>query len=104
MRWAAEYAAQIGNDREVHTLGISIKPLYTPLDVDALQFDADVGFPGSRRTRAGSTPTHGTAAARGRNASCIGWARRKPNARLRDILDQGASAVADSMQFGVPRL
>ena len=87
VRWAAEYAAQIGNDREVHNRsGIPIKPLYTPLDVDASSFDADVGFPGQPPYTRGIYPTMH----RGRT-----WTQRQLiglgtpetyNARLRDIL------------------
>ena len=41
VRWAAEYAAQIGPDTPVHNRsGIPIRPLYTPLDVDPARFDA----------------------------------------------------------------
>ena len=47
VRWAAEYASQIGAEAPVHNRsGIPVKPLYTPLDVDPARFDADVGFPG----------------------------------------------------------
>ena len=95
VRWAAEYAAQIGADHAVHNRsGIPIKPLYTPLDVDAARFDADVGFPGQPPYTRGIYATMH----RGRT-----WTQRQLiglgtpaayNARLRDILDQGASAVS----------
>jgi methylmalonyl-CoA mutase, N-terminal domain len=95
VRWAAEYAAQIGTDRAVHNRsGIPVKPLYTPLDVDAARFDRDIGFPGQPPYTRGIYPTMH----RGRT-----WTQRQLiglgtpaayNARLRDILGQGASAVS----------
>ena len=95
VRWAAEYAAQIGTDREVRNRsGIPIRPLYTPLDVDPARFDADVGFPGQPPYTRGIYATMH----RGRT-----WTQRQLiglgtpaayNARLRDILDQGATAVS----------
>jgi len=95
VRWEAEYAAQIGADPPVHNRsGIPIKPLYTPLDVDATRFDADVGYPGQPPYTRGIYATMH----RGRT-----WTQRQLiglgtpaayNARLRDILGQGASAVS----------
>ena len=95
VRWAAEYAAQIGIDVPVHNRsGIPVKPLYTPLDVDPARFDADVGFPGQPPYTRGIYATMH----RGRT-----WTQRQLiglgtpsayNARLRDILDQGATAVS----------
>ncbi|CAG0991570.1 methylmalonyl-CoA mutase, N-terminal domain [Burkholderiales bacterium] len=95
VRWAAEYAAQVGHDRPVQNRsGIPIKPLYTPLDVDPARFDTDVGFPGQPPYTRGIYATMH----RGRT-----WTQRQLiglgtpaeyNARLRDILDQGASAVS----------
>ncbi len=95
VRWEAEYASQIGADRTVvNRSGIPIKPLYTPLDVDASRFDADVGFPGQPPYTRGIYATMH----RGRT-----WTQRQLiglgtpdayNARLRDILDQGATAVS----------
>jgi len=95
VRWSAEYAAQIGVDAPVHNRsGIPVKPLYTPLDVDAARFDADVGFPGQPPYTRGIYATMH----RGRT-----WTQRQLiglgtpiayNARLRDILDQGATAVS----------
>jgi methylmalonyl-CoA mutase N-terminal domain/subunit len=95
VRWEAEYAAQIGADRPVHNRsGIPVKPLYTPLDLDPARFDADVGFPGQPPYTRGIYATMH----RGRT-----WTQRQLiglgtplayNARLRDILDQGATAVS----------
>ncbi len=95
VRWSAEYAAQIGQDREVRNRsGIPIRPLYTPLDVDASRYDADVGFPGQPPYTRGIYATMH----RGRT-----WTQRQLiglgtpatyNARLRDILSQGATAVS----------
>src|SRR4051812_22967478 len=95
VRWQAEYAAQIGTDRDVRNRsGVPIKPLYTPLDVDPSRFDADVGFPGQPPYTRGIYATMH----RGRT-----WTQRQLiglgtpesyNARLRDILDQGATAIS----------
>jgi len=95
VRWSAEYAAQIGQDRDVRNRsGVPIKPLYSPLDVDPARFDADVGFPGQPPYTRGIYPTMH----RGRT-----WTQRQLiglgtpeayNARLRDILDQGATAIS----------
>ena len=92
---SAEYAAQIGTEREIRNRsGIAIKPLYSPLDVDPARYDADVGFPGQPPYTRGIYPTMH----RGRT-----WTQRQLiglgtpetyNARLRDILAQGASAVS----------
>jgi len=94
-RWQAEYAAQIGTDRDIRNRsGIAIKPLYSPLDVDPARHDADVGFPGQPPYTRGIYPTMH----RGRT-----WTQRQLiglgtpanyNARLRDLLDHGASAVS----------
>jgi len=95
IRWESDYAGQIDDDKPVHNRsGITIKPLYTPLDVDPARFDADVGFPGQPPYTRGIYPTMH----RGRT-----WTQRQLiglgtpatyNARLRDILDQGATAVS----------
>ena len=95
VRWEAEYAAQIGADEVVHNRsGIPIKPLYGPLDVDPSRFDADIGYPGQPPYTRGIYATMH----RGRT-----WTQRQLiglgtpsayNARLRDILGQGATAVS----------
>ncbi|HVE50416.1 MAG TPA: methylmalonyl-CoA mutase family protein, partial [Casimicrobiaceae bacterium] len=95
VRWSSEYAAQIPHDKAIENRsGIPIKPLYTPLDVDASRFDSDVGFPGQAPYTRGIYATMH----RGRT-----WTQRQLiglgipenyNARLRDLLDQGATAVS----------
>ena len=95
VRWAAEYAAQIGAGGDVRNRsGIPVKPLYTPLDVDPARFDADVGFPGQPPYTRGIYATMH----RGRT-----WTQRQLiglgtpaayNARLLDILGHGGSAVS----------
>ena len=95
IRWAAEYAAQFDADNPVENRsGIPIKPLYSPLDIDPSRFDIDVGFPGQPPFTRGIYATMH----RGRS-----WTQRQLiglgtpaayNARLRDLLDQGASAVS----------
>ena len=94
-RWQAEYNAQIGADREIRNRsGVPIRPLYSPLDVDASRYDSDLGFPGQAPYTRGIYPTMH----RGRT-----WTQRQLiglgtpatyNARLTDILGQGASAVS----------
>ncbi len=95
IRWESEFKAQVGTDREiVNRSGIPIKPLYTPLDVDPGRYDAGLGFPGQPPyTRGVYATMH-----RGRTwtqRQLIGLGTpRDYNARLRDILDKGASAVS----------
>jgi len=94
-RWQAEYAEQIGSDREtVNRSGIPVKPLYTPRDWDGSRYADDVGFPGQPPYTRGIYPTMH----RGRT-----WTQRQLiglgtpqdyNDRLRVILAQGASAVS----------
>ena len=95
VRWQSQYDAQIGDDAPVHNRsGIPIRPLYTPLDIDAARFDQDVGYPGEPPFTRGIYATMH----RGRT-----WTQRQLiglgtpatyNERLRDILAQGASAVS----------
>lgn len=94
-RWQAEYAEQIGSDRETtNRSGIPVKPLYTPRDWDGSRYADDVGFPGQPPYTRGIYPTMH----RGRT-----WTQRQLiglgtpqdyNNRLRVILAQGASAVS----------
>jgi methylmalonyl-CoA mutase N-terminal domain/subunit len=94
-RWEAEYAEQIGADRAVvNRSGIGIKPLYTPGDFDGTRYDEALGYPGHPPYTRGIYATMH----RGRT-----WTQRQLiglgtpgdyNARLRDILDQGATAVS----------
>jgi methylmalonyl-CoA mutase N-terminal domain/subunit len=95
VRWSAEYAAQLPGEREVRNRsGIPVKPLYTPLDVDASRYDADLGFPGEPPYTRGIYATMH----RGRTwtqRQLIGLGTpRDYNARLLDILDKGANAVS----------
>jgi methylmalonyl-CoA mutase N-terminal domain/subunit len=94
-RWEAEYAGQIGADRTVvNRSGIEVKPLYVPRDFDGARYDEALGFPGQPPYTRGIYATMH----RGRT-----WTQRQLiglgtpadyNARLRDILDQGATAVS----------
>jgi len=94
-RWSAEYAAQIGTDRAVENRsGIPVKPLYTPLDVDAANYQRDLGFPGQRPYTRGIYATMH----RGRT-----WTQRQLighgtpaeyNERLRAVLAAGADAIS----------
>jgi methylmalonyl-CoA mutase N-terminal domain/subunit len=94
-RWESEYAAQIGDDRPVvNRSGIPIEPLYTPRDGDAARYDEALGYPGQPPYTRGIYATMH----RGRT-----WTQRQLiglgtpadyNARLLDILGQGATAVS----------
>lgn len=94
-RWHAEYAAQIGADCPVfNRSGIPIAPLYTPRDFDAARHDESLGFPGQPPYTRGIYATMH----RGRT-----WTQRQLiglgtpadyNARLLDLLAQGATAVS----------
>jgi methylmalonyl-CoA mutase N-terminal domain/subunit len=94
-RWESEYAAQIGTDRPVtNRSGIPVKPLYTPRDLDAARYDDALGYPGQPPYTRGIYATMH----RGRT-----WTQRQLiglgtpedyNRRLRDVLDQGATAVS----------
>jgi methylmalonyl-CoA mutase N-terminal domain/subunit len=94
-RWQAEYAAQIGEDRAVvNRSGIPIAPLYTPRDFDAARYEEALGYPGQPPYTRGIYATMH----RGRT-----WTQRQLiglgtpadyNARLLDILAQGATAVS----------
>jgi methylmalonyl-CoA mutase N-terminal domain/subunit len=95
IRWAAEYASQLPDEREVRNRsGVAIKPLYTPLDADPARYDADLGFPGEPPYTRGIYATMH----RGRTwtqRQLIGLGTpRDYNARLLDILDKGATAVS----------
>jgi methylmalonyl-CoA mutase N-terminal domain/subunit len=94
-RWQTEYAEQIGVDGAVaNRSGIPVKPLYTPADWDGSRYDADLGYPGQPPYTRGIYPTMH----RGRT-----WTQRQLiglgtpsdyNARLRAVLDQGATAIS----------
>lgn len=94
-RWAAEYAAQVDTSTVVRNRsGIEIDPLYTPQDWSGERFDADLGFPGQEPYTRGIYPSM----YRGRT-----WTQRQLiglgtpgdyNARVRQLLDLGASAIS----------
>src|SRR4030095_2881384 len=74
--------------------GSAIQPLYSPLDVDPARHDADLGFPGQPPYTRGIYPTmHRGRTCTPRQFGVLGTPETK-NARLRDILSQGASAVS----------
>ena len=93
-RWQQDYAAQAGAGRTVfNRSGIEVKPLYTPRDWCA-QYDDALGFPGQPPYTRGIYPSMH----RGRT-----WTQRQLiglgtpadyNARLTDVLAQGATAVS----------
>jgi methylmalonyl-CoA mutase N-terminal domain/subunit len=93
-RWQQDYAAHIGTERTVfNRSGIEVKPLYTPRDWSAEHDDA-LGFPGQPPYTRGIYPSMH----RGRT-----WTQRQLiglgtpadyNARLTDVLAQGATAVS----------
>ena len=94
-RWQREYAAQIGVEKVVRNRsGIAIKPLYTPGDWSGERYENDLGYPGEPPfTRGVYATMH-----RGRT-----WTQRQLvglgtppdyNARLLDLIAQGATAVS----------
>ena len=94
-RWQRDYAAQIGTDRAVHNRsGVAIRPLYTDADWEARRCAADLGVPGEPPYTRGIYATMH----RGRT-----WTQRQLvglgtpadyNARLRELLAQGTTAVS----------
>ena len=94
-QWQQEYAAQIGTDRAVtNRSGVPIKPLYTPRDRPPDAAGAEMGLPGQAPYTRGIYATMH----RGRT-----WTQRQLtglgtpaeyNARLLDVLAQGATAVS----------
>jgi methylmalonyl-CoA mutase N-terminal domain/subunit len=94
-RWATDYAAEIGPDRPVvNRSGIPVEPLYTPRDWDGARYDEALGFPGQPPYTRGIYATMH----RGRT-----WTQRQLvglgtpadyNARLRELLDRGTTAVS----------
>jgi methylmalonyl-CoA mutase, N-terminal domain len=93
--WQQEYAATIGQDHDVsNRSGIPIKPLYTERDWDAGDRAAALGLPGQPPFTRGIYATMH----RGRT-----WTQRQLiglgtpaeyNARLCEVLDQGATAIS----------
>ncbi len=94
-QWRRDYAEQIGRDRPVtNRSGIAIAPLYTHGDWNPSHYDDALGFPGQPPYTRGIYATMH----RGRT-----WTQRQLiglgtpedyNARLREILAQGATAVS----------
>jgi methylmalonyl-CoA mutase N-terminal domain len=93
--WEQEYAATIGKDKQViNRSGVPIQPLYTARDWDAAERSDDLGLPGQPPYTRGIYATMH----RGRT-----WTQRQLiglgtpaeyNARLRDVLAQGATAIS----------
>jgi methylmalonyl-CoA mutase N-terminal domain/subunit len=94
-QWEAEFAAVPGAADPIHNRsGIEIKPLYTPADWDGSRYDAELGYPGQ------APYTRGIYASMHRGRS---WTQRQLiglgtprdyNARLRTILEAGATAIS----------
>ena len=94
-RWRNDYAAQIGADKAVRNRsGVAIKPLYTPRDWNGERHEDILGYPGQPPYTRGIYATMH----RGRT-----WTQRQLiglgtppdyNARLLDIIAQGANAVS----------
>jgi methylmalonyl-CoA mutase, N-terminal domain len=94
-QWEREYAATIGHDHDVvNRSGVAIKPLYTETDWDAASRAPDLGLPGQPPYTRGIYATMH----RGRT-----WTQRQLiglgtpteyNTRLREVLDQGATAIS----------
>ena len=93
--WQQEYAASIGQDKDVvNRSGIPIKPLYTQRDWNAAERADGLGLPGQPPYTRGIYATMH----RGRT-----WSQRQLigmgtpaeyNARLRDLIDQGTTAIS----------
>jgi methylmalonyl-CoA mutase N-terminal domain/subunit len=93
--WQQEYAATIGTDKQVtNRSGVPIKPLYTAADWNAAERAGDLGMPGQAPFTRGIYATMH----RGRT-----WTQRQLiglgtpeeyNARLREVLAQGATAIS----------
>jgi len=93
--WQQEYAATIGTDKQVaNRSGVPIKPLYTAADWNAADRASDLGVPGQAPFTRGIYATMH----RGRT-----WTQRQLiglgtpeeyNARLREVLAQGATAIS----------
>lgn len=93
--WQQDYAATIGTDKQVkNRSGVSIKPLYTAADWNAADRSSDLGVPGQAPFTRGIYATMH----RGRT-----WTQRQLiglgtpeeyNARLREVLAQGATAIS----------
>jgi methylmalonyl-CoA mutase N-terminal domain/subunit len=93
--WQKDYAATIGTDKQVtNRSGVPIKPLYTAADWNAAERAPDLGVPGQPPFTRGIYATMH----RGRT-----WTQRQLiglgtpeeyNARLREVLAQGATAIS----------
>jgi methylmalonyl-CoA mutase, N-terminal domain len=93
--WQQDYAATIGADKDVaNRSGVPIKPLYTERDWNAQERSGDLGLPGQPPYTRGIYATMH----RGRT-----WSQRQLiglgtpaeyNARLREVLAQGATAIS----------
>jgi len=94
-RWQADFQAQMGAEKpRLNRSGIEIKPLYTPEDWSGERYVDDLGFPGDAPYTRGIYPSMH----RGRSwtqRQLIGLATPKDyNARMRRIVDAGATALS----------
>jgi methylmalonyl-CoA mutase N-terminal domain/subunit len=91
-RWRDEAESRLSGDAETEA-GIPVEPLYTPLDTETLDYDTALGFPGQPPYTRGVYPTM----YRGRTWTVRQLAGFGPaaetNARLRLLLDQGATGI-----------
>ncbi len=93
--WQKDYAASIGTDKNiVNRSGVSIQPIYTQRDWNSADHSSDLGLPGQ------APYTRGIYATMHRGKT---WSQRQLtglgtpaeyNARLLDVLAQGATAVS----------
>ncbi|MGH6612389.1 MAG: methylmalonyl-CoA mutase family protein [Burkholderiaceae bacterium] len=93
-RWQQEFDSTAKPTQSANRSSIEIKPLYTPRDRDGEDFFGDIGFPGEYpNTRGIYASMH-----RGRSwtqRQLIGWGTPEDyNARLKDILAHGATALS----------
>jgi methylmalonyl-CoA mutase N-terminal domain/subunit len=102
-RWRDAYRRSAERDADFETLsGEPLRPLYTPLDVEGLDHDRDLGYPGSFPFTRGVYPTM----YRGRLWTMRQFAgfgsAAETNARYRFLLEQGQGGL--SVAFDMPTL
>lgn len=103
--WCDKLEAKLGRDPErkkdfVNTSGIPIRRLYTPLDLQEIDYLSDLGFPGSYPYTRGVQPTM----YRGRHWTMRQYAgfasAEESNRRYKFLLDQGQTGL--SVAFDLP--
>jgi methylmalonyl-CoA mutase N-terminal domain/subunit len=93
--WQREYAEQVARPREVRNRsGLEVQPLYTPRDLDPRRAGDRLAFPGQAPfTRGSYASMHRGRAWTQRQLTGLGTPAEY-NARLREVLQAGATAVS----------